>query len=147
MIFIADRITLGRLRLLGTRADMMARAQHILDGRLAADDPALAVIADLRDASRIAITGAGALSSQHSVHIIERWVIARLAVRNGVPYVMTGQILGPELSAADALLLSELLEMAENVWVRDEASFRLADTLGVAYDHLQRTDEALGAVS
>lgn len=146
MIHIADNASLARLHLADDRAAAMARAHRILDRELAADDPAWAVIADIREASRIAITGAGPLSSLASVHIIERWVISQLAVRAGVPYVMTGQLLGPELTAEDALVLSELLELAENVWVRDEASFRLADTLGVAYDHLQRTDEALGAL-
>lgn len=147
MIFIADSAALTKLLIVGDRSDMMARAQRVLDENLSSDDPAIQVLDHLRAASRIAITGAGALSSLHSGHIIERWLVGQLAVRAEVPYVMTGQTLGPELSASDAFLLSELLEMAENVWVRDDASFRLADTLGVAYDHLQMTDEGLRAVS
>ncbi len=146
MIYIADAASAARLGLVGDRTAMMARARGILSGPLAADDPARQVVEAIRDASRVAITGAGTLSSLSSVHIIERWVIALLAMRYSVPYVMTGQVFGVELTADDADLLRDLLGHAENVWVRDDASFRLADTLGVAYDHLQLSD-ALGAAS
>ena len=47
-----------------------------------------------------------------------------------MPFVISGQTLGPQLDADDALMLSELLEIANLVGVRELDSLRLADTLG-----------------
>lgn len=120
-----------RLGLSGSRDEMLARAQRILGGDLGTDDPARATVDAISTARRVVVTGAGNLASTWPVHIIERWAIAILAERAGVPFIVTGQTLGPELTAADAALLSELLDTAALVGVREAASFRLADTLGV----------------
>ena len=127
-----------RLGLTGNREEMLARASLILDGALTADDPANETIEAITSARRVVVTGAGNLASTWPVHIIERWVIALLAERAGVPFVITGQTLGPELSASDAALLSELLDTAALVGVRERASFKLADTLGVPEELLSR---------
>ena len=131
--------SIARLGLVGDRAAMVERADAILESRLTPGDPALDVIGSIAGASRVVVTGAGNLASTWPVHIIERWVIAQLAARAGVPFVITGQTLGPALTATDAFLLSELLESAALVGVRESSSFRLAHTLGVAEDRLQQT--------
>lgn len=131
--------SVGRLGLTGTAVQMIARGELILAGELEPDDPALATIDAIESASRVVVTGAGNLASTWPVHIIERWVISQLAERAGIPFAITGQTLGPDLSATDAFLLSELLESAELVGVREGASFRLADTLGVEPERLHQT--------
>ncbi len=128
-----------RLGLTGTPAQMIARGELILAGEVEPLDPALPTIDAITSASRVVVTGAGNLASTWPVHIIERWIISQLAERAGVPFVITGQTLGPALSATDAFLLSELLESAQLVGVREGASFRLADTLGVDPERLQQT--------
>jgi polysaccharide pyruvyl transferase WcaK-like protein len=130
--------SVGRLGLTGSVVQMIARGELILAGELEPDNPALATIEAIASASRVIVTGAGNLSSRWPVHIIERWVISQLAKRAGIPFVITGQTLGPDLSASDAVLLSELLESAELVGVRERASYRLAETLGVQSERLQQ---------
>jgi polysaccharide pyruvyl transferase WcaK-like protein len=129
--------SVGRLGLTGSVVQMIARGELILAGELEPDNPALATIEAIASASRVIVTGAGNLSSRWPVHI-ERWVISQLAKRAGIPFVITGQTLGPDLSASDAVLLSELLESAELVGVRERASYRLAETLGVQSERLQQ---------
>ena len=131
--------SVGRLGLTGSAEQMIARGELILAGGLEPDDPALATIEAIASASRVIVTGAGNLASRWPVHIIERWVISQLAERAGIPFVITGQTVGPDLSASDAFLLSELLEGAELVGVRERATYRLADTLGVEPERLHQT--------
>ncbi len=135
--------SLPRLGFAGSRDDMMTRADLILSDGLAADDPARETLEAIASARRVVVTGAGNLASTWPVHIIEHWVIALLAERANVPFVVTGQTLGPELTAADAALLSEMLDTAALVGVRERASFALADTLGVPEELLsQQVDDA-----
>ena len=135
--------SIPRFGLTGSREEMLARANLILDGELAPDDPANETVEAILSARRVVVTGAGNLASTWPVHIIEHWLIALLAERAGVPFVITGQTLGPELSASDAALLSEMLDTAALVGVRERASFKLADTLGVPEELLsQQVDDA-----
>jgi len=135
--------SIPRLGLTGSRDEMLERAGRILAGDLPSDDPAHETLEAIATARRVVVTGAGNLASTWPVHIIEHWLIALLAERAGVPFVITGQTLGPELTASDAALLSEMLDTAALVGVREGASFRLADTLGVPEDLLsQQVDDA-----
>lgn len=135
--------SIPRLGFTGSRYDMMARADLILSDGLAAEDPARETLEAIATARRVVVTGAGNLASTWPVHIIEHWVIALLAERADVPFVVTGQTLGPELTASDAALLSEMLDTAALVGVRERASFSLADTLGVPEELLsQQVDDA-----
>jgi polysaccharide pyruvyl transferase WcaK-like protein len=110
--------SVARLGLSGDRSAMIAQAPH-------AELPAL----DTVDA--VVITGAGNLASTWPVHIVERLELARRARARGIPFVITGQTLGPGLVPDDELMLAELLQSAALVGVRESASFALASRLGV----------------
>lgn len=120
-----------RLGFTGDRAAMLERAEAILSGRIDADDPARPTIEAIGLADRVVVTGAGNLASTWPVHIIERWTISKLASRAGIPFIVTGQTLGPELTGDDEQLLEELLSSAQLVGVREAASLALAERLGI----------------
>lgn len=130
----AERYGVGalpRFGLSGSREAMIERARAIVAGEIAPDDPARETIEAVASADRVVVTGAGNLASTWPVHIIDKWVLAQLAARAGIPFVVTGQTLGPELSSDDSALLVEVLNSAALVGVRESASFALATRLGI----------------
>ena len=113
-----------------TREDR-ARALAIISGHIPSDDAAAhAIAAALHDVDLVVIAGGGNMTSIWPSHIFERAALAALASAAGIPVVISGQTLGPQLDADDALMLSGLLETADLVGVRERDSLRLADTLG-----------------
>jgi polysaccharide pyruvyl transferase WcaK-like protein len=65
------------------------------------------------------------------MHIYERATIGAIAARAGVPLVVSGQTIGPQLIEADAALVAGLLDSARLVGVRESASLELVRSLGL----------------
>lgn len=133
--------SIPRLGLVGDRATMLERAHAIVAGTIDDGDPARATMRAVEAADRLVVTGAGNLASTWPVHIIERWALSLLAAAAGIPFVVTGQTLGPELTPDDEALLTELLSSAEIVGVREAASLALARRLGIT-QAVQTVDDA-----
>lgn len=129
-----------RLGFSGDRRAMLARADSLLSDDLAPHDPARQTLHAVARADRVVVTGAGNLASNWPMHIFERWTLARLAERHDIPFIVSGQTLGPALTGADAALLRELLQCAALVGVRESASLAVAHRLGV--DAIQTVDDA-----
>jgi polysaccharide pyruvyl transferase WcaK-like protein len=100
------------------------------ESALDADDRAWSVIRGIGDSDGVVIAGGGNLASTWPMHIVERATIGELARRAGVPLVITGQTLGPDLVPEDAELVRSLLMSAELVGVREGASLDLARRWG-----------------
>ncbi|AMM20651.1 hypothetical protein AX769_11485 [Frondihabitans sp. PAMC 28766] len=121
----------------GDRAGMVSRFDRVLrtaggaTGLLSADDSAHVVIAAVRDADGVAITGGGNMASIWPMHVFERACLGRLAALFGKPLVVSGQTIGPELDGDDRSLVGSLLSSARLVGLRESASARLVQDLGV----------------
>jgi polysaccharide pyruvyl transferase WcaK-like protein len=101
------------------------------------NDTALAELIDtLRHADGVIVAGGGNLSSSWPAHVYERVALLFLADRLGVPAVVSGQTIGPNLSKRQSELLGSALGTAKLVGVRERASFDLAATLVPAAKHL-----------
>ena len=129
---------IGRIGFTGTRAEMTERLAAVLaaargTSTLTADDPALAVIAAIGASSLVVVTGAGNIASNWPLHIFERAAIAEIARLAGVPFVVSGQTIGPSLSPDDAALVRQLLGSARLVGLRESASFELVRGLGIGH--------------
>jgi polysaccharide pyruvyl transferase WcaK-like protein len=118
------------------------RLGQVLDGSLPADDPAHAVVAAVESSDGVAIAGGGNMASTWPTHIYERAALAALAVRSGVPLVVSGQTLGPWLEDEDRELLRGLLGAAALVGVREGASLALAGGLGQTERTRRTVDDA-----
>lgn len=101
------------------------------DATLAADDPAASTIAALREADGLLVAGGGNLASRWPVHIHERCTLAAMARALGLPVVVSGQTLGPDLVEADAAAVADLLRGAVRAAVREPASAALAASWGL----------------
>jgi polysaccharide pyruvyl transferase WcaK-like protein len=114
-------------------ADRFAAVLDALSGRggLPADDPFWAVRDAVADADAVVIAGGGNLASTWPLHIFERAALARIAAHFDRPLVITGQTLGPALSADDRPILAETLASARLVGLREAVSGELAARLGV----------------
>lgn len=102
------------------------------------DDQIFALRDRLRQSDAVIIGGGGNLNSRYGWLLYERAAVAAVARHLGKPYVVTGQTLGPELSKADRMVLTELLTGARLVGLRDEASFELAKQLCSGHPNLSR---------
>ncbi len=129
----------------GGRDAMKLRTAAVLaaaDGdrsALASDDPALAVIDAIGASDLVVVTGAGNIASNWPMHIFERSAIAEIARRAGVPFVVSGQTIGPSLNPDDAALVRQLLGSARLVGLRESASFELVRRLGIGHDSMEQT--------
>jgi polysaccharide pyruvyl transferase WcaK-like protein len=126
----------------GSRTDRERRLSRVVaavsdPSTLDADDPALAVIAAIRDSDGVAVAGGGNMSSLWPHHIFERAALGRIAVALDKPVIVSGQTIGPELDDVDAALVRELLDSAEVVGLREPSSLTLCERLGLA--HLTQT--------
>ncbi|RKT33363.1 polysaccharide pyruvyl transferase WcaK-like protein [Microbacterium sp. AG1240] len=97
-------------------------------GRVAlpAGDPATAVVEAVRASSGVLVAGGGNLASRWPVHIHERGTLAAMARSLGLPVVVSGQTLGPDLTETDAAAVRELLGTAALAAVREPTSAALA---------------------
>ena len=127
-------------------AERLAQVLRAADGdrsALGADDPAWGVIDAIRSSDGVVIAGGGNMASNWPMHIYERAALGRLAVASGVPLVVSGQTIGPNLLGSDRELVAELLRSAAVVGVRESASLALVRTLGVPDERLtQNPDDA-----
>lgn len=119
------------------RLDRVRRTAAGETGLLPDDDSAHAVIDAIRGSDGVAVTGGGNLASTWPSHIFERLAIAEIADAFGIPFVVSGQTLGPQLTDDDSALVARLLGLARLVSVRESASLAVAERLGVLPDRLQ----------
>jgi polysaccharide pyruvyl transferase WcaK-like protein len=78
------------------------------------------------------MSGAGHLASRYPAEIAIRSALAHAALAGGVPVVLTGQTLGPDLDRVDRRLVSSWLRHVSYLGLRDsQVSLRLARALGV----------------
>jgi len=119
------------------RLDRVIRTAAGEAGLLPDDDSAHAVIDAIRGSDGVAVTGGGNLASTWPSHIFERLAIAAIADALSIPFVVSGQTLGPQLTEEDSALAARLLGLARLVSVRESASLAVADSLGVASDRLR----------
>ena len=135
----------------GSRADRADRLSRVVaavsaPSALDADDPAHAVIAAIRESDGVLIAGGGNMSTLWPHHILERTALGHIAGAMHKPLVISGQTIGPELTAADSALVRELLGSAELVGLREPSSFALCERLGLV-DLTQTIDDASFLVS
>ena len=119
------------------RLDRVRRTAAGETGLLPDDDSAHAVIDAIKGSDGVAVTGGGNLASTWPSHIFERLAIAEIADAFGIPFVVSGQTLGPQLTDDDSALVARLLGLARLVSVRESASLAVAERLGVLPDRLQ----------
>lgn len=130
---------IGRIGFTGTRAEMTERLAAVVaaargTSTLTAEDPALAVIAAIGASSLVVVTGAGNIASNWPLHIFERAAIAEIARLADVPFVVSGQTIGPSLSPDDAAIVRQMLGSARLVGLRESASFELVRGLDIRHD-------------
>lgn len=109
------------------------------DGALGWQDPALHLIDAVAAADGVLVAGGGNLSAIWPEHLYERAAIVAVAVAFGKPVIVSGQTLGPALTARDGELLARLLSAATLVGLRERPSFELARRLGVPETVLRHT--------
>ncbi|MFL2001289.1 polysaccharide pyruvyl transferase family protein [Microbacterium sp. A1-JK] len=113
------------------RAAAAARSELLVaaaSGRLAlpTGDPATAVVEAVQAATGVLVAGGGNLASRWPVHIHERGTLAAMGRSLGLPVVVSGQTLGPDLIDTDAAAVRELLGTAALAAVREPTSAALA---------------------
>lgn len=119
------------------RADAARRADHLLavaagSAELSPDDPAVEVFKALEAARLVVNAGGGNLATRWHSHVFERTTLARLARAQGVPVVVTGQTLGPDLDAPDDAAVARMLREAVLVGVREPDTAALVDSWGLS---------------
>ena len=118
---------------LGQR-ERRARVLSAIDGgagHLPQDDPAWQVIEAAREADGVLVAGGGNMASLWPMHVYERNTLGLIARRFGKPVVVSGQTIGPVLEGEDRELVTELLDAAALVGLREGASLELVRSLGV----------------
>jgi polysaccharide pyruvyl transferase WcaK-like protein len=115
------------------RDDRLAALLAVADG---ADDGALVTTGGAANARRLVdavaasdavlVTGGGNLSSSWPDQLYERAAILLLARRFGVPAVVSGQTIGPDLSDRHTAVLAQALAGASLVGLREASSYQLA---------------------
>jgi len=128
----------GRLGFAGLdRAQSARRAEHLLAvgagmAELEPDDPAREVLAALDGARMLVNAGGGNLATRWHSHVFERSTLARLARLRGLPVVVTGQTLGPDLDLPDDQIVARMLREAALVGVREPDTAALVASWGLA---------------
>ena len=135
---IGFRTQRGRAEL-DARMDLVVRTAAGDTGLLAADDTAHAVIEAIRASDGVAVSGGGNMASTWPSHIFERGTIGEIARLLGKPLVVSGQTIGPHLTAADGEIVARLLSSADLVGLRERPSYDLSLALGVPAEQLTQT--------
>jgi len=126
----------------GIRAEGVAVEWTVI-GDASVAGPDLDVDVGRHDA--LIIAGGGNLSPVWPDHVRRRAALVRAARLAGRPVVVTGQTIGPVLTAPSRDLVGEILSSAALVGVREEDSYRLALALGVPPGRLSlQVDDASG---
>lgn len=108
-------------------------------GLLAPGDPALAVIEAVRASDGVLVCGGGNMASTWPLHIFERATLGAVAQALGRPLVVSGQTIGPELTASDGSLVASLLSSTAVTGLREPSSYALCRALGVPERLLRAT--------
>ena len=132
---------------LDARMDLVLRTAAGDTGLLADDDTAHAVIEAIRLSDGVAVSGGGNMASTWPSHIFERGTIGEIARLLGKPLVVSGQTIGPQLTAADGELVARLLSSADLVGLRESPSHALSLALGVPADLLTKTVDDASFIS
>lgn len=128
----------GRLGFAGLdRAQAARRAEHLLavgagTAELEPEDPAREVLAALDGARMLVNAGGGNLATRWHSHVFERSALAGLARQKGLPVVVTGQTLGPDLDPPDDQIVARMLREAALVGVREPDTAALVASWGLA---------------
>jgi polysaccharide pyruvyl transferase WcaK-like protein len=127
------------------RSALLEQIRARLNGREAAlSETAQAVIDAIATADGVFISGGGNMSSSWPHHLYERIALLECARAAGIPAVITGQTLGPNLSAGHRQLLRGALPIAALVGLRERPSYLLALALDVpAESVVYQLDDAL----
>lgn len=140
----------GRLGFAGLDRDAShARSAHLTNAaaggeRLAPGDPARSVLDALDDVTGVLNAGGGNLASRWPVHIFERTTLAAMARVRGIPVVVSGQTLGPDLDHGDERLVAGLIRAASLAGVREPASAALVRSWGLPVAELVDDASFLG---
>lgn len=118
------------------RAEAGARADHLLAvaagaAELASDDPAHEIFAALDGARLLINAGGGNLATRWHSHVFERSTLVSLARAKGLPVVVTGQTLGPDLDPPDDQIVARMLREASLVGVREPDTAALVASWGL----------------
>ena len=137
-----DRLGFAALADRASRDDRLDRIVAAARGHAAlleADDAAWPVIETVADSDAVVIAGGGNLNSSFVEHVYERAALAALCDVFGTRLVVSGQSLGPALTARDAELVGGILASARLVGAREAESFALALELGARADTVFHT--------
>ncbi len=105
---------------------------------------AIAVMQSLRGAWVLHVAGGGNLTSEYHQLLVLRSFMAQAARAFGVPVLVTGQQVGPQLTSGDRRLIRGWLRKAVVVGLRDARSLEECCRLGVVEERLLLTgDDAL----
>jgi polysaccharide pyruvyl transferase WcaK-like protein len=121
------------------RLDSVIAAAKGDSAALAWDDPAWQIIHAMGSVDAALITGGGNLTSTWPHHVYERAAFAQIAKIFERPLVVTGQTVGPQLTARHGELVAGILTSAALVGVRERASHEMARRLGVPSERLVMT--------
>ncbi|MCS5714106.1 polysaccharide pyruvyl transferase family protein [Herbiconiux sp. CPCC 205716] len=108
-------------------------------GLLPEGDPALAVVEAVRASDGVLVCGGGNMASTWPLHIFERATLGAVAHALGRPLVVSGQTIGPELTASDGSLVAGLLSSTVLTGLREPSSYALCRELGVPEQLLRAT--------
>ena len=98
--------------------------------RLLAGGVSGAIREAVEQADAVVVAGGGNMTSIWPSHVYARAALGRLAASDGVPFVVSGQTIGPQLYERDAELVSEMLASSALFGVRERDSLALVSSLG-----------------
>jgi polysaccharide pyruvyl transferase WcaK-like protein len=81
-------------------------------------------------ADAVVVAGGGNMTSIWPSHVYTRAALGRLAASAGIPFVVSGQTIGPQLNDRDAELVTEMMATAALFGVRERDSLALCQSLG-----------------
>jgi len=84
----------------------------------------------VEQADAVVVAGGGNMTSIWPSHVYTRAALGRLAASVGVPFVVSGQTIGPQLNERDSELVSEMLRSSALFGVRESDSLALCTSLG-----------------
>lgn len=111
-------------------------ARDALSARAARTPRAFALLDAVASADALVLAGGGNLNAMWPDHVRERVLAAAIAHQRGIPVVLSGQTLGPFDDGPERALVSQLVQSADVVGVREPHSVDEARSLGVDADRL-----------
>lgn len=127
-------------------ADSTATIDRKLDAALSRLDSAPepgTINAAIAEADIVIIAGGGNLNADHHGQFMERATAFQVARHHGVPLIVAGQTVGPQLREHQRGLLAEMLDYALCFAAREDATYRLLRDLGPRGNVLRTLDDAV----